>query len=129
MSLVIAELESAGDLVAAQVKAGLNRDDVVQKLFTSISSMLSKIKGLTAKDKLLLTDKICAGPWSEKQIKKLADMFTDDAVQLVSKVNKNRKNQECMFFENMIDQDTFDTDFLETRHITEYMRTMNHDVT
>ena len=107
MSLVTAELEGAGDLVAAQVKAGLNRDDVVQKLFTSISSMLSKITSLTAKDKLLLTRKVCEGPWSEEQIKELADMFTDDDVQLVSKVNKNRKNQECMFFENMIDQDSW----------------------
>ena len=60
MSLVTAELESASDLVAAQVKAGLNPDEVVQKGFTSISSMLSKIK-----------------------------------------------NQECIFFENMIDQDTW----------------------
>ena len=99
------ELKDVNDLIAAQVSAGMCRDDVMQTVFNSWASRLGSCAKFTPKAKTLLTEAVQNGPWDADQMKDLARIILGGSGP-GKKTNNRRPNQQAHKFENLIRMDT-----------------------
>ena len=117
---LVRELADIPELLAAQVVAGLSREEVVEALFRSWSSRLSNITGrMNEKGKTMLTQAISQGPWSEPQVKDLASIVLQGGLKSkCTAASRRRNNQKIMNIENYIDINTM----VKLRNHTTYSR-------
>ena len=99
------ELKDVTDLIAAQVSAGMCRDDVMQTVFNSWASRLGSCAKFTPKAKTLLTEAVHNGPWNADQRKDLARVILGGAGS-DKKASNRRPNQQAHKFENLIRMET-----------------------
>ena len=99
------ELKDVAELIAAQVSAGMCRDDVMQTVFNSWASRLGSCAKFTPKAKTLLTEAVHNGPWNADQRKDLARVILGGAGS-DKKASNRRPNQQAHKFENLIRMET-----------------------
>ena len=100
------EIASVGELLQAQVDAGLPREDVLVSLFNSWTSKLGNCTKLSDKGKLCLTQAIKAGPWDPTQMKDLASVVLAGKGGVGKASPTRRPNQKIARIENFIPMDT-----------------------
>ena len=96
------ELEDVEGLVAAQVAAGLDREEVLQSLFNSWAARLSTCVKMNDKSKTMITESIRKGPWDSDQVRDLASIVLGKVGQKKSSKSSRRPNQKCVNFENFV---------------------------
>ena len=69
---VIQELNNADNVFKESVGSGLGEEEVLESLFTSVSSMLDKCGMTTGEEKVQIGAAVRKGPWNEEQKKQLA---------------------------------------------------------
>ena len=99
---MVTELTNVSELLAAQVKAGLDRTDVLESLSRSWIARLQNQPKLSTTDKMKLTDAINACPWTER--KSLAQIVLANGSKDAS-ASGNKTTQKCHNFENFIQTD------------------------
>jgi hypothetical protein len=100
---LIRELCDVPDLIAAQVHAGLDKEEVLEALFRSWASRLSTIGKMSDKHKALVTNCITEGPWTSQQVKDLACIVLQgSATKRSSSKMIRRSNQKVLHIENYI---------------------------
>ena len=100
---IVAELGELNDLVANQVSAGLDREDVLEAIFRSWSQRLSELGPINTQAKGQLTQALQLGPWSAEQRKILARSIL--MAGQGGSPSKRRPNQKCTLFENFVPQE------------------------
>ena len=101
---MVAEPANISELLAAQVKAGLDRADVLESLSRSWIAQLQNQPNLSMTDKMKLTDAITACPWTEEQRKSLAQIALANGSK-DSSASRNKTTQNFHNFENFIPTD------------------------
>ena len=107
---LLSELASVPNLVAAQVRVGLPRSVVLDRLFSLWKGRFEKMTkaACCGPDKVALTDAINAVDWSSEQKTHLASLLIDcldngDTVDSTPRPKK-RRNQRCLYLENYVPQ-------------------------
>ena len=95
------DLADARDLVAAQVNAGLDRDDVITSMFSSWVTRLSAYTRMPPKGKTMVTNAINAGPWTAEQKKDMASILLEKG-SIHKSVAARRPTQKVAHPENFI---------------------------
>lgn len=101
VSAMAKELGGLERLVAAQVKAGLDKGEVMSSLCSSWSRRLEALVGLDASSQEALTLAVSKGPWTVDQRRQLAKAIMVEELDAGHKP-KRRPNQTCLHFENFI---------------------------
>jgi hypothetical protein len=96
------ELEDVEGLMAAQVAAGLDREEVLQSLFNSWAARLSTCVKMNDKSKTMITESIRKGPWDPDQVRDLASIVLGKVGQKKSSKLNRRPSQKCVNFENFV---------------------------
>ena len=97
------ELSGAKKLLAAQMKAGLDKDAILTGLFASTRARIESMSELSRQQITELTEMSNDGPWSDEQRKELANVMCNLCVS--NTVKYRRSNQSCAFFENFVPQE------------------------
>jgi hypothetical protein len=97
---IAVDLADVGELLAAQVDAGLDRDEVLQSLYTSWAQRLSVAARLSPKGKTIVTNALQQGPWSAEHKKDLASIVLGGGA--TTKAAVRRPTQKVMEFQNFI---------------------------
>lgn len=102
------ELSGVGDLLQAQVDAGMNGADVMEQLVRSFEARIDAHPALRSEQKAALTAAINAGPWTADQKKMLATAVLANGVKKskTSASSKKRANQQAHNIENLLPMDT-----------------------
>ena len=99
------ELAEVNDLVGSQVRAGLERDDVLEAVFRSWSERLSDLGPINTQAKGQLTQALQLGPWTSEQRKVLARTIL---LSGQGGGGRNRRpNQKCLLIENFVPQEVW----------------------
>ena len=114
MHLVKDELSTASDLLAAQVAAGLPRAETLDSLFKSSVDHLKKVgRDIIASECIELMTLANGGPWTSEQKRELAIVIGGmkggqiSATDGTASTDKHVKNQNCLFIENMIPEQSW----------------------
>ena len=105
MEHLASELGDVSDLLEAQEKVGLLRDDVLESMFRSWSARLVGLPKLTEKMKAVITDSIRNGPWSQEQCETLARLVLTNGQKLDQGRTHRRPNQKLTHIENFVPMD------------------------
>ena len=105
MEHLASELGDVSDLLEAQEKVGLLRDDVLESMFRSWSARLVGLPKLTEKMKAVITDSIRNGPWSQEQCETLARLVLTNSQKLDQGRTHRRPNQKLTHIENFVPMD------------------------
>ena len=103
---LVQDLAGISNLMEAQEKAGLHKDEVLQSLFRTWSArLMNQPLKLSVLERQQLTAAITACPWSAEQCKSLAEIvLTSGSKQLAA--SNIKTTQKCFNFENFIPTDT-----------------------
>ena len=103
---LVKELDGISNLMDAQQKAGMHKDEVLQSLFRSWSARLSTqpMQKLSVLERQQLTAAITACPWSAEQCKSLAETVLTSGSRKLTASNI-KATQKCPHFENFIPTD------------------------
>lgn len=115
------ELGDVKDLIEAQVQAGMNRDEVMEALFTSWTSRLAACGKMTPKAKTILTSAIQRGPWNGDQRRDLASVVLNGTKgnKAKSAADNRRPMQKAHRFENLISMEVM----AKLKNTTKFSRT------
>ena len=96
---LVAELAGISELMDAQEKAGVHKEEVLQCLCRSWTARLTQQPmKLTMSERQQLTAAITACPWSAEQCKSLAEIvLTSGSKQLAA--SNIKTTQKCFYFE------------------------------
>ena len=103
---LVKELDGISNLMDAQQKAGVHKDEVLQSLFRSWSARLSTqpMQKLSVLERQQLTAAITACPWSAEQCKSLAETVLTSGSRKLTASNI-KATQKCPHSENFIPTD------------------------
>ena len=108
VKLLLQELAGAETVSKESINAGLSKDEVLQALFASASSMLEKCITKTADDKIQISAAVNNGPWDEQQKKQLARiLISPSGANAEVLESKRRQIQKCTNLENMLDENVW----------------------
>ena len=74
---LVSDLKDVPELIHAQVSAGIDRDDVFMALFNAWVDRLHKHTKMRPKGKIMVTQAINDGPWTQLQKRDLASVLND----------------------------------------------------
>jgi hypothetical protein len=90
-----------GELLTAQVDAGLDRADVLQSLYSRWANRLSSLARISAKGKAQVTSALQQGPWSAEHKNDLASIVLSGGTTPKAP-SARRPTQKVMEFQNFI---------------------------
>ena len=103
---LVQDLAGISNLMEAQEKAGVHKDEVLQSLFRSWSArLMNQPLKLSVLERQQLTAAITACPWSAEQCKSLAEIVLTSGSKKHAASNI-KTTQKCFNFENFIPTDT-----------------------
>ena len=103
---LVQDLAGISNLMEAQEKAGLHKDEVLQSLFRTWSArLMNQPLKLSVLERQQLTAAITACPWSAEQRKSLAELVLTSGSKKHAASNI-KTTQKCFNFENFIPTDT-----------------------
>ncbi len=103
---LVQDLAGISNLMEAQEKAGLHKDEVLQSLFRTWSArLMNQPLKLSVLERQQLTAAITACPWSAEQCKSLAEIVLTSGSKKHA-ANNIKTTQKCYNFENFIPTDT-----------------------
>ena len=103
LHLIKDDLRGAAALLEAQKLAGLDEQESMHVLFSSIFAHVSKLPaGMSQSDVLDITKLSNEGPWTSDQKKQLALALVKSNTGMFASKADTPKNEQCHHFENII---------------------------
>lgn len=101
---LVKELNGMGELLEAQVLAGLERDEVLDALYRSMLDRINTQAKLSADASLQISSALHSSPFTSEQIKQLARAVLSSGSSKQQKKKASRANQKCWHLENFVDE-------------------------